>query len=143
MTQQAAASTPDAAMMAAPEALARFLETLDARLLDGVFSAGEVTILENFAPHVFLGQEGLARWRGIMTGHVGAIGELRHEFGAPQDFALTDEIVYFTLPTHWTGVRDGRRFEELGGWSFVQAREDGGWRVRSYGWAVVSFDWLD
>jgi hypothetical protein len=143
MSQPAAIATPDTAMMAAPSALARFLETADMSLLDGVFSGGDVTILENFAPHVFQGQEGLARWRAIMTAHVGAIGDLKHEFGMPQDFGVTGETVHFTLPTHWTGARDGRRFRELGGWTFVQVRESGGWRIRSYGWAVVSFDWLE
>ncbi|KQV58419.1 MULTISPECIES: hypothetical protein [unclassified Caulobacter] len=133
-------TAPDAAMMAAPEALARFLETADTRRLDGVFSTGDVTILENFPPHVFTGQGGLARWRELMTQHVRAIADLRHAFGPPQDFGLTDDVVHFTLPTHWIGVRDGRPFRELGGWTFVQVREDGGWRIRSYGWAVISFE---
>ena len=143
MTGPADASTPDTAMMNAPSALASFLETGDASLLEGVFSSGEVTILENFAPHVFRGQDGLAQWREIMTRHVGAIADLKHVFGAPQDFGQANDVVHFTLPTRWTGSRDGRRFTELGGWSFVQVRETGGWRIRSYGWAVVSFEWLD
>jgi hypothetical protein len=133
-------TAPDAAMLAAPEALARFLETADARLLDNVFSAGDVTILENFPPHVFNGQAGLAHWRALMTQHVGAIDDLRHDFGPPQDFGLNGDTVHFTLPTHWSGVRDGRDFKELGGWTFVQIREAGGWRIRSYGWAVISFE---
>jgi hypothetical protein len=133
-------TAPDTAMMAAPEALARFLETADASLLDGVFSTGAITILENFPPHVFNGQDGLAHWRELMTRHVGAIDALRHEFGPPQDFGLTGDTVHFTLPTHWTGVRDGQVFKELGGWTFVQVREGGGWRIRSYGWAVISFE---
>lgn len=133
-------TAPDAAMMAAPEALARFLETGDQAILNGVFSAGEVTILENFPPHVFNGQSGFAQWRALMASHVGAIAELRHTFGPPQDFGLAGDVVHFTLPTHWTGVRDGAPFKELGGWTFVQAREGGGWRIRSYGWAVISFE---
>jgi len=137
------ASSPDAAMMAGPEKLARFLETGDARVLDGVFSAGDVTILENFPPHVFSGQDGLAHWRALMTRHVSSIGDLRHTFGPPQDFALTDDVVHFTLPTHWKGLREGKPFAELGGWTFVQVREDGGWRIRSYGWAVISFEEAD
>ncbi|WP_165190829.1 hypothetical protein [Caulobacter soli] len=133
-------AAPDAAMMAGPEALARFLETADERLvLRGVFSVGEVTILENFPPHVFMGQAGLDHWRDLMARHVRAITDLRHTFGPPQDFARTDDLVYFSLPTRWTGVRDGKRFDEQGGWSFVQVLEDGGWRIRSYGWSVVSF----
>jgi hypothetical protein len=80
------ASGPDAAMMAAPETLARFLETADEGVLRGLFSTGEVTILENFPPHVFTGQDGLEHWRGLMARHVGAISDLRHTFGPPQDF---------------------------------------------------------
>lgn len=133
-------TAPDAEMMAAPQALARFLETADASHLDGVFSAGDVTILENFPPHIFTGQDGLAHWRALMSKHVSAIADLRHDFGAPQDFGLTGDTVHFTLPTHWTGVRDGVPFKELGGWSFLQVREAGGWRIRSYGWAVISFE---
>lgn len=133
---------PNAELMAAPEALARFLETGDASHLDGVFSDGDVTILENFPPHVFNGQTGLAEWKALMARHVGAIDQLRHTFEAPQDFGLTGDTVHFTLPTRWRGVRDGKAFSELGGWTFVQIRKADGWRIRSYGWAVISFEWL-
>lgn len=131
-----------AEMMAAPEALARFLETGDEALLDGVFSTGDAVILENFPPHVFQGQSGLAQWRETMAKHVGAINDLKHRFEQPQDFGVTGDTVHFTLPTRWSGVRDGAPFEELGGWTFVQVREGGAWRIRSYGWAVVQFAWL-
>ena len=134
------ATAPDAAMMAGPEALARFLETADDSVLEGVFSDGEVTILENFAPHVFTGQEGLAHWRALMARHVSAIGDLRHAFGSPQDFGRTGDLVYFSLPTHWTGIRDGKAFEEDGGWSFTLAWEAARWRIRAYGWSVTRFE---
>jgi hypothetical protein len=130
----------DAAMMARPEAMARFLETADEGVLRGVFSTGEVTILENFPPHVFAGQAGLAHWQDLMARHVTAIADLRHAFGQAQDFGRTDDTVYFSLPTRWTGVRDGEPFDEHGGWSFVQVLEDGDWRIRAYGWSVVSFE---
>jgi hypothetical protein len=139
MSAPADALGPDAAMMAGPETLARFLETADQGVLDGVFSTGDLVILENFPPHVFTGQDGLAHWRDLMARHVGAISDLRHTFGPPQDFVRTGDIAYFSLPTRWTGVRDGKPFDEHGGWSFVLALEGGGWRIRSYGWSVTSF----
>lgn len=139
MSEPAGGSEPDAAMMAGPETLARFLETADQSVLDGVFSTGDVTILENFPPHVFSGQAGLDHWRGLMARHVGAISELRHTFGPPQDFVRTGDTAYFSLPTRWTGVRDGKPFDEHGGWSFVLVLESGAWRIRSYGWSVTSF----
>jgi hypothetical protein len=139
MPESADASGPDAAMMAGPETLARFLETADEGVLAGVFSTGDVTILENFPPHLFTGQPGLDHWRGLMARHVGAIADLRHTFGQAQDFVRTGGTVYFSLPTRWTGVRDGKPFEEHGGWSFLLALEGGAWRIRSYGWSVTSF----
>ncbi len=129
------------AMMAGPEALARFLETGEEALLDGVFSDGDVTILENFPPYIFSGQAGLAEWRALMSRHVGAMEDLRHTFERAQDFAVAGDTVHFTLPTRWTGVRDGAPFKELGGWTFVQVRDGERWRIRSYGWAVVEFAW--
>ncbi|MFZ0270156.1 hypothetical protein [Caulobacter sp.] len=139
MSEPAIGSEPDAAMMAGPETLARFLETADESVLDGVFSTGDLVILENFPPHVFTGQDGLAHWRGLMARHVGAMVELRHVFGPAQDFVRTGDTVYFSLPTQWTGLRDGKPFDEHGGWSFVLHLDDERWRIRSYGWSVTRF----
>lgn len=131
---------PDAGMMAGPERLARFLETADAGVLEGVFSDGaDVTILENFPPHLFRGQQDLARWRELMASHVGAIRDLRHTFGEPQDFRRTGEAAYFVLPTQWTGAAGGKPFTEHGGWSFLLVEDGGGWRIKAYGWSVTSF----
>jgi hypothetical protein len=139
MSEPAGGSEPDAAMMAGPETLARFLETADEGLVHDVFSTGDLVILENFPPHVFTGQDGLEHWRGLMTRHVGAISDLRHVFGPAQDFVRTGDTAYFSLPTRWTGVRDGKPFDEHGGWSFVLVLEGDAWRIRSYGWSVTSF----
>jgi hypothetical protein len=79
---------PDAAMLAGPGKVAQFLETRDPRVLEGVFSTAEdVTILENFPPHLFRGQDDLARWKTLMAAHVGGVGDLLHRFGEPQDSA--------------------------------------------------------
>jgi hypothetical protein len=134
---------PDDEMMAVAGRLARFLETCDETLVDGLFSDGDVTIVENFPPHVFHGGGGLALWRVLMRQRVENIKNLRHSFGITQDFTRTDEGVYFSLPTRWSGTQDGREFTEQGGWGFVLVREDGVWRIRSYAWALVDFRYLD
>ena len=139
MSEASGAAGPDVAMMASPEALARFLETADEGVLKGVFSTGDLVILENFPPHVFTGRRGLDQWRGLMARHVAAISNLRHTFGPPQDFVRTGDTAYFSLPTRWTGVRDGKPFDEHGGWSFVLVLDDERWRIRSYGWSVTRF----
>ena len=130
---------PDPAMLAAAERVANFIETGDASLLERTFAVGDVTIIENFPPHVFVGPDAVATWSRAMREHLQGNTGLRHEFGRPQDFSRTGDDVFFSLPTTWRGFDDhGKvRFVEHGGWAFVLRRQGGAWRVRGYGWAVT------
>ncbi|HXC56838.1 MAG TPA: hypothetical protein VNU97_16180 [Rhizomicrobium sp.] len=127
---------PDAAMLAPAAMLARFIAGGGEENLAG-FASHDVTILENFAPHLFRGADAVTAWAGAMRAHTRDLGGLVHSFGAAQDFAADGDGVFFTLPTHWSGTVRGRRFEEDGGWSFLLRREAGAWRVRAYAWAVT------
>jgi hypothetical protein len=128
---------PDAAMMAGPEAIARFIETGGATPIAEVFAEGDVTIVENFAPHVFAGAGAVGRWEQAMRVHLEGTSGLRHSFGPPCDFSVDGELVFVSLPTSWEGVARGRRFHERGGWAFVLVRSGANWRVKSYAWAVT------
>jgi hypothetical protein len=129
-------SEPDAAMLAAVEKIARFIATGDEACLSA-FAERDVVILENFAPHLFFGPDAVERWAKGMREHAATLANLRHSFGAAQDFICDGAQAFFSLPTHWQGTTKGRPFQEDGGWSFLLAKEAGGWRVRSYGWAVT------
>ncbi len=126
-------------MMAVAERLALFLERGEPSLLDGLFAQGDVTIVENFPPHVFSGQDGVRSWAMLMQRRVEHIVQLRHVFGRPQDFSRSESGVYFSLPTRWSGMQDGHSFTELGAWGFLLVEQDGGWRIRAYSWGLVSF----
>ena len=128
---------PDTAMMAGPENLARFIETADELRLGGVFSDSGVTILENFPPHLFKGARGLRQWRTLMRRHLEGVEHLHHSFGPPQDFSQTGDLVFFSVPTVWTGIDHGKPFTEHGGWSFLLVRQGRDWRVQAYAWSVV------
>lgn len=127
---------PDAAMMEPIEKIARFIATGDEACL-AAFAVHDVVILENFAPHLFLGPDAVARWAKGMREHARTLAGLKHSFGAAQDFTSDAEHAFFSLPTHWQGTSNGRSFHEDGGWSFLLVMEQGGWRVKSYGWAVT------
>jgi len=131
--------TPSPAMMAPVERIARYIETLNSAHLKQTFAAGNVTIIENFAPYVFTGAAAARRWEKGFRLHARGLSGLRHAFGTPQDFSLDGDQAYFSLPTTWTGRANGKRFSEQGGWAFVLVRKGHVWRVRNYGWAVTSF----
>jgi len=121
--------------------IARFIATGDETMLSAFASDG-VVILENFAPHLFLGADAVARWANAMREHAATLGSLRHSFGPAQDFACDGKRAFFSLPTHWQGTTNGRPFQEDGGWSFLLVKEDGHWRVQSYGWAVTGVTYV-
>src|ERR1700704_2512318 len=79
---------PDEEMMKPVMALTRFMITLDRRHLEGVFAHSGVTIVENFSPYVFAGQNAAAQWEAGFRAHAGAdkLSELTLRFGDAQDF---------------------------------------------------------
>lgn len=130
---------PDAAMMAPVTKVARFMETLDETLLDDAFVDSGLVIVENFSPHVFSGSTAFKDWRKGFCAHARGLAGLTHMFGRAQDFLLTGDQAYFSLPTTWTGKIDGTAFSEEGGWAFVLEGELNVWRIKSYAWAVTDF----
>ena len=128
----------DPALLVPIEKVARFLETGDESLLSAFANKG-VVIIENFAPHLFEGEDAVKRWsQKILSWHKPPSDlVLKHKFGTPQDISIHDELAFLSLPTHWTISENGNKVEEDGGWAFVLVQEDGEWRVRSYGWAVT------
>ena len=127
---------PDAAMLAPIAQIARFIAGGGAENLSA-FAEDDVTILENFAPHLFRGEGAVTRWAAAMRAHAATLRELRHSFGPAQDFGRDGSQVFFSLPTHWQGLANGRAFAEDGGWAFGLVEQAGAWRVRNYAWAVT------
>ena len=128
--------TPDDAMLLPVRAVAGFMATLDDSLVADCF-AGDVVIVENFAPYVFRGDDAVARWRAGFRDHAATLDGLVVAFGAAQDFSSDGRTAYFVLPTTWRGRAGGEPFEEEGGWAFVLKKQDNRWRIACYAWAVT------
>jgi hypothetical protein len=132
--------SPDDEMMKPIMALTRFMVTLDRKHLEGAFAHSGVTIVENFSPYIFAGQNAAAHWEAGFRAHAGAdkLSDLTLHFGEAQDFGRSGERAFFTLPTTWRGKNGAQAFEEQGAWSFVLTHSKEGWRVLAYGWGVTS-----
>ncbi len=106
-----------------------------------MFARHGLCIVENFAPFLFCGPRAAAEWSAGFRAHSaeGVLSELSAAFGEAHDFSQAGSRAYFSLPTVWTGLTQGRHFEEHGAWSFVLQREGAAWRIVGYGWGVTAY----
>jgi hypothetical protein len=135
-----AAEQPTAAMMEPVHALVTFMSTLRRGEQPTMFARRGLCIVENFAPYLFCGLRAAENWSAAFRAHAAQdqLSEMAATFGEAQDFNQSGKRVYFSLPTTWTGLAQGRRFEEHGAWSFVLEQDDAGWRIVGYGWGVTT-----
>src|SRR5690349_14988058 len=95
-----AMADPTTEMMAPVEKIAHFVATGDEDDLSA-FADNGVVIVENFAPHLFEGRNAVSRWAKEMRAHSAQLSDLKHSFGPAQDFSVSGERAFFSLPTHW------------------------------------------
>jgi hypothetical protein len=131
---------PTAAMMEPVHGLVAFMSTLRRGEQPTEFARRGTCIVENFAPYMFCGLQAVASWSAAFRTHAAAdqLSELTATFGDAQDFSQSGKRAYFSLPTAWTGLAKGKRFEEHGAWSFVLEQENGRWLIVGYGWGVTT-----
>jgi hypothetical protein len=132
---------PTPAMMAPVRALASFMSTLHPDDHPSVFARKGVCIVENFAPFLFCGRDAALAWETGFRAHAAEEGlsELGAQFAEAHDFSQSGNRCYFSLPTTWTGLTHGRRFEEHGAWAFVIERRAAAWRILGYGYGVTTY----
>jgi hypothetical protein len=132
---------PTAAMMEPVRGLVIFMSSFRRGEQPTVFARRDLCIVENFAPFLFCGLQAAANWSAGFRAHAAAddLKNLAATFGEAHDFKQSGKRVYFSLPTTWTGLTHGKRFEEHGAWSFVLQQEGAGWLIVGYGWGVTAY----
>jgi len=131
-------------MMLPVQQLASFMSTLTPGQHPTMFALQGLCIIENFAPFMFCGPHAALDWEAGFRAHAQDLSELSASFGEAHDFAEVGDRAYFSLPTRWTGLDQGRRFDEHGAWAFVLERRIAAsgeilWRILGYGWGVTSY----
>ena len=133
---------PDQAMKAPVNAVRDFMITLDRRHLSRAFVTSGAVIFEDFAPYVFEGKGAVSRWSAAFVRKSSSekLSNLHAEFASGRNFESSGNRVFFVLPTTWTGS-EKHRFVETGTWSFVLVKFKSEWRIKSYAWAVNTFQY--
>jgi hypothetical protein len=133
---------PSAAMLEPVKQLVAFMSTLRRGEHPTVFARRGLCIVENFAPFLFCGRQAALQWEAGFREHAHELSHLQATFADAHDYIRIGDRVYFSLPTTWIGLTQGRHFEEHGAWAFVLQHgttDADPWRIVGYGWGVTAY----
>lgn len=120
----------------------QFLDGINAGNIDNALAAyahGDITITDEFAPHVWMGPDAPHAWlddyardsaaKGLTEGHV--------RYGRPARGEVETDSAYLIVPTLYTFKLNGAPMAEEGQMTFVVNREATGWKIKGWTWSGV------
>lgn len=120
----------------------QFLDGINAGNIDSAMAAyvhGDITIIDEFAPHVWMGPDAPHAWlddyakdsaaKGLTEGHV--------RYGRPARGEVEADAAYLIVPTLYTFKLNGTPMAEEGQMTFVVNHEASGWKIKGWTWSGV------
>ncbi len=131
------AATPD---VTAP--IRQFIDgfnTGDTKSAYASYATGDITIVDEFAPHRWVGPHAAQDWAADYDKHALATGvsDGTVKYGAPTRTEIEGDLAYVIIPTTYLYKDHGKATVEEGQMTFVLHTEAGGWKIRSWTWTGV------
>jgi SnoaL-like domain len=103
------------------------------------YAAGDITIIDEFAPHRWTGPKAPQEWAAEYDKHARATGvsEGVVKYSAPTRTEVEGNVAYVIVPTVYLYKEHGQSTAEEGQMTFVLARVDGAWKIKSWTWSGV------
>ncbi len=113
--------------------------TGDTKSAYAAYAGGEISIIDEFPPHRWMGAKAAQLWAadydkhakeaGVSDGHVG--------YGAPARTEIEGDVAYVIVPTLYTYKAHGKATAEEGQMTFALTAGTGGWKIKSWTWTGV------
>ena len=135
-----------AALAAAPSdvtvPIRQFIEGFNNGDLKSAYASlatGDITIVDEFAPHLWTGSQAAQQWVADYDTHAKATGvsDGMVQYGAPTRNEIQDDLAYVIVPTVYLYKEHGQHMAEEGQLTFVLHAEAGAWKIRSWIWSGV------
>jgi len=101
------------------------------------YAKGEITIVDEFAPHRWSGPHAAQDWAAAYDKHAQATGvsDGQVKYSAPIRIEREGELAYVILPTEYLYKEHGKAMDEKGSITAVLHKEDGAWKIRAWTWS--------
>jgi hypothetical protein len=131
------AATPDVTLP-----IRQFIDgfnTGDTKSAYAAYATGDITIVDEFAPHRWVGPHAAQDWAADYDKHAQAAGvsEGLVKYGEPTRSEIEGDVAYVIIPATYLYKDRGRATVEEGQMTFVLHAEAGGWKIRAWTWSGV------
>lgn len=109
----------------------------DAASAYATYAKGEITIVDEFAPHRWNGPHAAQDWAAAYDKHAQATGvsDGQVKCSAPTRIEHEGDFAYVILPTEYLYKERGKQMDEKGQITAVLHKEDGAWKIRAWTWS--------
>ena len=103
------------------------------------YASGTITIVDEFAPHVWTGADAAHQWADAYDKHAQATGvtDGKVTYGKPTRTEVDGDVAYLVMPVVYLYKEHGKPLLEEGQMTVVLNHEAGGWKIRSWTWTGV------
>jgi hypothetical protein len=103
------------------------------------YATGPITIVDEFAPHIWSGPNAAHEWADAYDNHAKATGvtDGKVTYGKPTRVEEVADAAYVVIPTVYLYKEHGKAIKEEGQVTAVLHRESGAWKIRAWIWSGV------
>ena len=101
------------------------------------YAAGDISIIDEFAPHLWTGPNAAHAWAAEYDKHAAATGvsDGSVTYRAPTRKEIAGDLAYVIVPTVYLYKEHGKAMAEEGQIAVVLHMEGGGWKMRAWTWS--------
>ncbi len=111
----------------------------DTKTAYAAYATGSITIIDEFAPHRWVGPHAAQEWAADYVKHAQASGvtEGKVTYGEATRTEVKGKLAYVVMPTVYLYKEYGKPLQEEGQITAVLHEEAGGWKIRGWTWTGV------
>jgi hypothetical protein len=110
--------------------------TGDTKAAYAAYASGEIVIVDEFAPHLWVGSHAAQDWASAYEKQSAATGvsDGSVKYGAPTRAEVQGDVAYVVIPTVYNYREHGKALTENGQMTFVLRAEKDVWKIAEWTW---------
>ena len=109
----------------------------DTKSAFATYASGDIVIVDEFAPHRWVGPRAAQEWAADYDKHAQATGVTDGivKYEEPTRTEIEGKVAYVIVPTVYSYQEHGKPIAEEGQMTFVLKLEAGGWKISAWTWS--------